>query len=167
MAMMVASLLLLAIQTQSSQAAPAAIEPRNNPYRRFQLKNLQTIKVTVAEKHEFATWVMDEEAKRQEGMMFLEDKDFTSKQAMIFIFKSPEPLRFWMKNTFVPLDIAYISGAGKIDSMYTMEAFDTTSDYSSAGSCMYALEMKVGTIKKLGLKVGDSVKMNPIVRAKD
>ena len=140
---------------------------RENPYRRFQTKDLATVKVTINDKHEFNLWVMDSDAKREEGMMFLEAQDFTEKQGMLFVFKSGEPLRFWMKNTFVPLDIAYVTPAKKIDSIYTMAAFDTTTDYSSAQACMYTIEVKDGLWKKLGVKVGDRITIRPAVRAKD
>ena len=67
----------------------------------------------------------------------------------------------------VPLDIAYVTPAKKIDSIYTMAAFDTTTDYSSAQACMYTIEVKDGLWKKLGVKVGDRITIRPAVRAKD
>lgn len=140
---------------------------RNVPARYFQTKDLQRVKLSIGGKHDFTVWVQDTEAKREEGMMFLEDKDFTAKQGMIFIFKQPEIQRFWMKNTFVPLDIAYIGADGKINTIYTMKEFDTTTDYSSKKPSMYVLEAKAGIFKKLGIKEGDMTRMTPLVRAKD
>ncbi|MES1228281.1 MAG: DUF192 domain-containing protein [Armatimonadota bacterium] len=160
---------LLIAQTSAAASTPDKdIAPfRNNPSRFFQTKDLQHIKLTIAGKHNFTVWVQDTEAKREEGMMFLEDQDFTEKQGMIFIFKQPEIQRFWMKNTFVPLDIAYISANGKINTALTMKEFDTTTDYSSKAPSMYVLEAKAGIFKKLGIKEGDVVRMTPLVRAKD
>jgi hypothetical protein len=44
--------------------------------RLFQLDKLQRVKIKVNKKHEYKAWVMDQEIKRQEGMMFLEGSDF-------------------------------------------------------------------------------------------
>lgn len=164
--MFVTILSTLAI-AQAAKAEDGLAPFRNNPSRYFQTKDLQRVKLTIGGKHEFTVWVQDTEAKREEGMMFLEDQDFTAKQGMIFVFKQPEIQRFWMKNTFVPLDIAYIGADGKINTIYTMKEFDTTTDYSSKRPSMYVLEAKSGVFKKLGIKEGDMVCMTPLVRAKD
>jgi uncharacterized membrane protein (UPF0127 family) len=153
----------LAIALQDPGIAPL----RENSSRYHQLKDLAKTKLTIAGKHVFTAWVMDTGAKREEGMMFLEDRDFTEKQGMIFVFKEPESQRFWMKNTFVDLDIAYISGNGRINTILTMTKFDTTTDYSSKAASMYVFEAKAGIFKKLGVKEGDYVRMSPVVRAKN
>ena len=166
--MFAAILSSLVVAQATATSSSADIAPfRNNPSRYFQTKDLAKIKLTIAGKHTLTVWVQDTEAKREEGMMFLEDKDFTEKQGMIFIFKEPSIQRFWMKNTFVPLDIAYIGANMKINTALTMKEFDTTTDYSSKASSMYVLEAKAGIFKKLGIKEGDSIRMVPLVRAKD
>lgn len=158
MEMLTAVLLTMMIQAPV-QSAQAQQDPpmREIRQRTFQLKDLKVAELGLPEGHKLKTWVMDTEAKRQEGMMFLRDTDFSERQGMIFVFKTAEPLRFWMKNTYVPLDIAYISKGGRINSTYTMKAFDTVTDYSSKGDSMYALEVKEGLFKKLGIKAGDTV----------
>ena len=166
--MFAAILSTLAIAQATAVPSDAGLAPfRNNPSRMFQTEKLQRIKLTIAGKHDFTVWVQDTEAKREEGMMFLDAQDFTERQGMIFVFKQPEIQRFWMKNTFVPLDIAYINANGKINTTLTMKEFDTTTDYSSKAPSMYVLEAKAGIFKKLGIKEGDFVKMTPLVRAKD
>lgn len=149
-------------QTQDQEVTLRIVRERT-----FQLKDLQKADITINEKHPLKVWVMDEEAKRQEGMMFLKDTDFTEKQGMIFVFLNDEPLRFWMKNTYVPLDIAYIGSDGVINSTYTMKAFDTYTDYSSKKDSMYALEVKSGLFSKLGIKAGMKVSIPKEVKAKD
>lgn len=136
--------------------------------RTFQLKDLQTVEVSFNDKVKYKVWVMDTDPKRMEGMMFLRDFDFTEKEGMLFAFKIAQPMRFWMKNTYVPLDIAYLDSSGKVDSIYTMRAFDTVTDYSSTGfELNYALEVAAGQFKKHGIKVGDVLKIPPEVKAKD
>ncbi len=152
---------------QNGQVQDQDVIPRIVRERSFQLKDLMKVDLKIDEKHSLKVWVMDEEAKRQEGMMFLKDSDFTEKQGMIFVFKNDEPLRFWMKNTYVPLDIAYISANGSINTIYTMKAFDTYTDYSSKKDSKYALEVKSGLFSKLGVKEGMKVSIPSEVKAKD
>jgi len=167
--MMLTSLLfaLTFVPTQQPVQDPDIAPLRHNAKRTYQLKDLEKTTVVLKDKHEFSTWVMDTDLKRSEGMMFLEDKDFTEKQAMIFVFTSPRELRFWMRNTLVPLDIAYVDAAGRIVRTYTMKALDETTDYSSYGNAKYAIEFKAGLFKKLGVKAGDMVGISSRVKAKD
>lgn len=139
---------------------------RNIPDRQFQLSDLETAKVKIG-KHEFTMWIMDTYDKRMEGMMFLENKDFKDSEGMIFVFPSAEPQRFWMKNTLVPLDIAYVGARRTILNTYTMRPLDTTSDYSSAGNSQWVLEFRAGLFKKLGIKAGDKVEIPANVKAKN
>lgn len=147
----------------------AAKEQRYIRSRQFQLKDLQVeeLKVGVKQEHKFKTWVMDTDAKRQEGMMFLLNEDVADDQAMIFVFDKAETLSFWMKNTYIPLDIAYIDTNGKIVKTYTMQALDVYTDYTSKLPAKYALEMKKGTMLKLGILVGQKVEIPEKVKAKE
>ena len=75
---------------------------------------------------------------------------------MLFVFAQSEPLAFWMKNTFVPLSIAYIDAKGVIVNILDMKPHDE-STYPSAGPAMFALEMKQGWFKERGIKAGDKL----------
>jgi len=75
---------------------------------------------------------------------------------MLFVFAQSEPLAFWMKNTFVPLSIAYIDSKGVIVSIVDMKPQDE-STYPSGAPAMFAIEMKQGWFKERGIKVGDKV----------
>lgn len=157
-------LLYLALnQTQP----PTTQEPRFIAERNFQLKDIPTAKISFKEKHQMTAWVMDTNMKRAEGMMFVKENDFTEKQAMIFVFRYPQILSFWMRNTHVDLDIAYVDGAGRIVKTYTMKAFDETTDYSSKLNAMFAIEVKAGLFKKLGIEAGDFVQIPSSVKAKE
>ncbi|MCW5936022.1 MAG: DUF192 domain-containing protein [Fimbriimonadaceae bacterium] len=122
--------------------------------RLFQLDDLAVAKVKVKDQT-FNLWVMDTSRKREEGMMFLKDSDYKADEGMIFVFLQEQPLRFWMQNTLVDLDIAYIDKNGKMLNGYTMKALDTTTDYSSKGAGKYVIELKPGTLKKYGIQAGD------------
>ena len=62
---------------------------------------------------------------------------------MLFVFKEPRPQAFWMKNTYVPLSIAFIDGDGRIINIEDM-APQTENTHPSHGPALYALEMKKG-----------------------
>lgn len=163
--------LIIGVALNAEIAPIAEVEQQSQPrvvrQRKYQLKDLQKVTLKIDGKHQLSSWVMDTNDKRAEGMMFLLESDFTEKDSMIFAFKTPQVLGFWMKNTYVPLDIAYLDGKGVVNSIYTMRAFDTVTDYSSKGPCVYALEVKAGLFKKLGVKVGSKVEIPNTVKAKD
>ncbi len=75
---------------------------------------------------------------------------------MIFVFAQSEPLAFWMKNTFIPLSIAYIDSKGVIVSIVDMRPQDE-SPHPSGAPAMFALEMKQGWFKERGIVAGDKV----------
>jgi uncharacterized membrane protein (UPF0127 family) len=63
---------------------------------------------------------------------------------------------YYMKNTFIPLDIAFIDDNFKIIDIQTMQPLDETT-VASRGKAMYALEANKGFFKRVGLKVGDKL----------
>ena len=75
---------------------------------------------------------------------------------MLFVFESAEPLGFWMKNTYIPLSIAYIDSAGRILNIEDM-APQTENSHWSRGPGLYALEMRKGWFAERGIKAGDRV----------
>jgi uncharacterized protein len=75
---------------------------------------------------------------------------------MLFVFDAPQPLAFWMKNTFVPLSIAFIGVDGKILNIEDM-APRTETTHPSQGLALYALEMKKGWFAERGIVAGERV----------
>ena len=155
-------------QISQSQEKDQDQEPRYNARRTHQLKDLQKeeIKLGANLEHKLKIWVMDTELKRQEGMMFLELQDVSEKQGMIFVFRREYPLSFWMQNTLIALDIAYLDEDGVIVKIYTMKPLDTVTDYSSGKYAKYALEVRAGLFKKLKVEVGQKVEIPDTVKAK-
>jgi len=125
------------------------------PERVFQLDKLQRVTCTVGE-NKFKLWVMDSSSKRNEGMMHIKKEDFKDDEGMIFVFSNEGDIvrRFWMRNTLVKLDICYCDKDGTINSTYTMNALDETTDYSSKRLSMYVIELRDGTLKKLRITEG-------------
>ena len=81
---------------------------------------------------------------------------------MLFVFSEPQPLAFWMRNTYVPLSIAFIGENGRILNIEDM-APQTQTTHPSRGAALYALEMKKGWFAEKG--VGPGMKVDGLDRA--
>ena len=79
---------------------------------------------------------------------------------MLFVFESPQPLAFYMKNTYVPLSIAFVDSRGKILNIEDMRPLDETSHWSK-GPALYAIEMRQGWFASRGIGAGDKVEGLP------
>jgi uncharacterized membrane protein (UPF0127 family) len=79
---------------------------------------------------------------------------------MIFVFERPEPQGFWMKNTFIPLSIAFIAADGRIINIDEMQPHDE-SVHMSRAPALYAIEMRKGWFTERGIRAGDQVKGLP------
>jgi uncharacterized membrane protein (UPF0127 family) len=75
---------------------------------------------------------------------------------MLFVFEKPELLGFWMKNTFIPLSIAFIAEDGRIVNIDDMTP-QTETTHRSRGPALFALEMRKGWFVERGVKAGDKV----------
>ncbi len=75
---------------------------------------------------------------------------------MLFVFAAPQPLAFWMRNTYVPLSIAFIGANGRILNIEDM-APRTDDGHPSKGAALYTLEMKKGWFADHDIKAGDRV----------
>jgi uncharacterized membrane protein (UPF0127 family) len=90
--------------------------------------------------------------QRQRGLMFR--KELKDGEGMLFIFEQDQILSFWMKNTLVPLSIAYISREGVILEIRDLEPGNLR-PVASSRSCRYALEVPRGWFDRAGLGPGD------------
>jgi uncharacterized membrane protein (UPF0127 family) len=83
------------------------------------------------------------------GLMFVED--LGDLKGMLFVFDGIRTGGFWMKNTLIPLDIAFFDDAGAVVDVLTMvpcEA-DPCPSYTPVGAYRYALEAPAGTLEDL------------------
>jgi uncharacterized protein len=106
--------------------------------------------------------IADDEMKREQGLMFR--KSMPENEGMLFVFDSPAPRSFWMKNCLMPIDVAYIDAQGKIVNIVQMPVSPSgVSDndlptYPSTAPAKYALETAKDWFQKRGIKSGASVK---------
>jgi len=97
----------------------------------------------------------DEE--RAKGLMYR--KQLPDGEGMLFVFDRDQQLSFWMKNTIIPLSIAYIASDGHIVEIKDMQPNDMSSVKSSR-SVRYALEVPQGWFGRVNVKPGDVVKID-------
>ncbi len=107
---------------------------------------------------EISAEIADTLEKQQLGLMHR--KTLPENSGMIFVYSHDSRKSFWMKNTSIPLSIAYIAKDGTIKEIYDMEPFSKrTTD--SKFSVRYALEVNKGAFEKHGIKPGDKVEFLP------
>ena len=97
----------------------------------------------------------DEERSR--GLMYR--KNLADGEGMLFVFEKDELLSFWMKNTLIPLSIAFISSEGRIMEIHDMEPGNLDPVHSGR-SVRYALEVPQGWFSRVNLQVGDKLVIN-------
>ncbi len=100
--------------------------------------------------------IVDSKEERQKGLMFRDKLD--PDNGMLFIFENTRILSFWMKNTFIPLSIAFIDTNCSIVRITDMSPLSEDTFYSSVYPVKYALEVNRGWFKLNHIKVGDKVK---------
>jgi uncharacterized membrane protein (UPF0127 family) len=79
---------------------------------------------------------------------------------MLFVYSSPKPLSYWMKDTKIPLSIAFIEDTGRILSIQKMTPMQSTERYRSPKPVRYALEVNQGWFAKHNIGIGDIVDLN-------
>lgn len=100
----------------------------------------------------------DTPEKRQLGLMFR--RELCDNCGMLFKFDSDRIGSIWMKNTFIPLDLAYINNAGIIVDIAQLQPHELTPVQSSS-KVLYALEMNQGWFAEQDIRVGDEVSKLP------
>ena len=96
--------------------------------------------------------------ERRTGLMYR--KKLLNNEGMLFIFPREKIIQLWMKNTYIPLDVIFISKNKVIvDIKKNMEKLSETIVKSKVRS-RYALEFNAGLINKLDIEIGDKVLFN-------
>lgn len=81
---------------------------------------------------------------------------------MLFVFPREDYLRFWMRNTFIPLSIAFIDRRGTVVDIQDMRPLDETT-VESARPALYALEVNQGAFARAGVAVGDRINLEALL----
>jgi len=104
--------------------------------------------------HDLVAEVADSPAERGAGLMFRDA--LAPHTAMVFVYPNAQPRSFWMRNTCLPLSIAYINAEGTILTLADMTPLNERG-VPSGRPAQYALEVPQGWFARKGISVGDRV----------
>jgi len=106
-------------------------------------------------KHVFNVEVARTMKELEQGLMFR--TDIADDGGMLFLFPSEQDASFWMKNTFIPLDMLFITRDGTILSIHENAVPQDLTPLSAGGLVLYGLELKGGAVARTGIKIGDKI----------
>ncbi len=98
----------------------------------------------------------DNDMERGFGMMYR--KSVPETQGMLFLFDESTPQSFWMKNTYVSLDILFVDEAFTITTIHHRTTPLSEASVHSKGNARYVVEVVGGYCEKYGIKEGDKIK---------
>ena len=151
--MLAAMCLACSPQGQAETAAPAAPVAAVHP-----VSGLEVIPLTVtsgSKRHPFRVEVAASGPEQARGLMFR--TELGPDEGMIFPYRSPQILGFWMKNTPLPLDIIFIDEDGRIINIAAQTTPYSLESVYSDRAAMAVLEIPGGRAAQLGIKPGDKV----------
>jgi uncharacterized protein len=112
--------------------------------------------VTASGTHEYQVEIAADDATREHGLM--NRRYMPPDRGMLFEFDREEPVSFWMKNTYIPLDMIFISRAGAVTNIVADAEPLSERVIPSGPPCMAVLELNGGAAAAIGLKIGDKVR---------
>lgn len=113
--------------------------------------------------HVFSVEIADNDAEREKGLMYR--RELPEGRGMLFDFHREQEVSFWMQNTYIPLDMIFIRGDGRIFRIAENTEPLSTRLVPSGGPVRAVLEVIGGTARKLGIEIGDRV-ASPIFNAR-
>jgi len=148
--MRVFACVVLALFLAPSVAAPArALEAVETVTEKLTLE-------TASGPHVLDVEVARDPATRERGLMYR--RFMPENRGMLFDFGRTETVLMWMKNTYIPLDMIFISRAGKVTHIEENTEPLSEAIISSHGPAFAVLEVNAGVAGKIGLKTGDVVR---------
>lgn len=139
-------------------AATTGITPHEplNPKSAQALPEAPLVISSGAQSHRFTVELADDDDERSIGLMHR--AKMSDDHGMLFDFQTPRRVGFWMRNTFIPLDMIFIKSDGEIVSISENIQPHNETPVGPARPVRAVLELNAGLAKKLGLKVGDIVR---------
>ena len=104
-------------------------------------------------KHALESEVAKTELDREHGLMYR--RELGANDGMIFVFDHPEDASFWMKNTVLPLSIAFLDDKKVILNIDEMAPYDEKTFHRSKGKAAFAVEANKNWFEANGIKAGD------------
>ncbi len=109
----------------------------------------------------FHVEVMDTPEEREHGLMFRESLPKFS--GMLFVYETPQPVAFWMKNTLIPLDMLFFDPAGRLTRIKSQAQPLDETPVIGGDNVQYVLEINGGLAQSLGIDLGAELR-SPAVK---
>lgn len=103
----------------------------------------------------FNVEVVDTPESRAKGLMFVQE--LADDAGMLFDFKEERPVSFWMRNTFIPLDMIFVGADGVVKNIHVNARPHDVTGIPSEGPVQFVLEIPGGRSVEIGLKPGDTM----------
>ena len=110
--------------------------------------------------HKFKVSLAVNNKQWMQGLMYKKDSDLAEHQGMLFIFPNEEPRTFWMRNTYLSLDIIFIDADKTVVSLIEEATPLSEAPLPSGYPAKYVVEIRGGLAKKLGITRGSKVKFD-------
>ncbi|NVJ96813.1 MAG: DUF192 domain-containing protein [Alphaproteobacteria bacterium] len=124
-----------------------------------------TVETADGTEHHFGVELALTPEARAQGLMFR--RELGPNKGMLFVFPDADRRSFWMKNTYIPLDIIFIRRNGTIANIVESAEPETLTSRSSTGRASAVLEIPGGRAAELGIKAGDLVRHSLLGTAKE
>lgn len=102
--------------------------------------------------------IAETDAEREQGLMYRQSME--GNQGMLFIFDKEKPQSFWMKNTYIPLDIMFIDKDFRIVDQYLGAEPKSTKSIKSRRAATYVLEVNAGFCRAYNIGPGMTIELN-------
>lgn len=136
--------LILASPLASPSFAQSAEGPRE-----------ELVVVTKTGEKRFEVEIADDNRERALGLMFR--RQMAEDEGMLFDFGTEQPAGFWMRNTYIPLDMLFIKADGTIESIAERTTPLSEKSVQSKGPVRFVLEINGGLSDTLGIAAGDTI----------
>lgn len=111
--------------------------------------------------YSFDVSVVDTPESRAQGLMFV--TELADDAGMLFDFKEERPVSFWMRNTFIPLDMIFVGADGVVKNVHVNARPQDPTSIPSDGAVQFVLEIPGGRSVEIGLEAGDTMDHDRIV----
>jgi uncharacterized membrane protein (UPF0127 family) len=119
-------------------------------------KSAVTIEAAGGGRYTYRVWVADTEARQRQGLMFV--RDLPADQGMLFVHSPPRPSAFWMKNTYIPLDLLFVDARGKIMRIFPSATPLSLEPLGVDAPVRAVLELRGGEAARRGIRAGDRLR---------
>lgn len=155
--------LLLAVMFMVAGCGTGGDDPAGGEAKPGDAGEVQTVELQIKDEMFQLELALDEDSRAQ-GLS--DRQSLADDGGMLFVFESSRETEFVMRRCYFPIDLIYVYEDGRIDSLHEMQVIkpvggsawkNPSSGYYSNGKVKYVIELKGGTMERLGLVRGDKI----------